>query len=497
MTHSEPFIQHCLLTPEQMSRADQAAVRHGVAGEQLMKAAGAAVARAVLARWPLGSVSVLCGPGNNGGDGFVAARLLQQAGWSVRVALMSGIDALRGDAALHARAWAGEIEPLHSEVIEGATLVIDALFGAGLSRPLTGIALDTVRHLNQSGLPVCAVDVPSGLDGASGQALGEVVRATITVSFFRKKPGHLLLPGRNLCGELYCVPIGMPDGVLDGIGLACFENHPDLWRDTYPWPRADSHKYRRGHALIVSGAAMLGAPRLASLAAARVGAGLVTLAVPPDVWPIQAAALTSVMVHALPQSGEVDDVLMDTRRNALLIGPGIGVSVHTQGQVLALIASGRPIVLDADALSAFESEPQRLLDAVHAGCVLTPHEGEFVRLFSCVGSKLERAREAAHLSGAVLVLKGADTVIAHPDGRAVINANAPPELATGGSGDVLAGLILGLLAQGMTPFDAACAAVYLHGLAAQQVGPGLIAEDLPTAMPAALRTLRAELFKEA
>lgn len=490
-------LQHCLLTPAQMGQADQAALRHGVPGEQLMKAAGAAVARAVLARWPLGSVCVLCGPGNNGGDGFVAARLLQQAGWAVRLALLGRVDALSGDAALHARAWTGAVEPLSPDVIEGATLVIDALFGAGLSRPLAGAALDTVRRLNQSGVPVCAVDVPSGLDGASGEALGEVVRATVTVSFFRKKPGHLLLPGRTLCGELHCVPIGMPDGVLDDIEVACFENHPDLWGGTYPWPQSDSHKYRRGHALIVSGNTMLGAPRLASLAAARVGAGLVTLATPPDVWPIQAAALTSVMVHALPHSGEVDDVLMDARRNALLIGPGIGVSVRTQTQVLALLASRRPIVLDADALSAFESAPQYLLDAMHAGCVLTPHEGEFSRLFACTGSKLERAREAARLSGAILVLKGADTVIAHPDGRAVINTNAPPELATGGSGDVLAGLIAGLLAQGMAPFDAACAAVYLHGLAAQQVGAGLIAEDLPVAIPAALRTLRAELFKEA
>lgn len=497
MTRSETFLQHCLLTPDEMSLADQAAIHSGVRGEQLMEAAGAAVARAVLKYWPLGAVSVLCGPGNNGGDGFVAARLLRQAGWPVRLALLGSIDALEGDAALHARAWAGEVEHLRPEVLDGATLVIDALFGAGLSRPVAGAARDMVLALNLSGLPVCAVDVPSGLDGASGQPLGEVVQADVTVTFFRKKPGHLLLPGRKLCGKLHCVPIGIPDGVLGDIEPLCFENHPDLWGSVYPWPQSDSHKYRRGHALIVSGGTMLGAPRLASLAAARVGAGLVTLASPLDVWPIQAAALTSIMVHALPQSGEVDGVLADTRRNALLIGPGIGVSARTQAQVLALLASRRPIVLDADALSAFESSPERLLDALHPCCVLTPHEGEFARLFTGVGSKLERAREAARLSGAVLVLKGADTVIAHPDGRAVINTNAPPELATGGSGDVLAGLILGLLAQGLTPFDAACAAVYLHGMAAQQVGPGLIAEDLPAAVPAALRTLRAELFKEA
>lgn len=497
MTDATTRLQHCLLTPAEMSRADRAAIRGGMAGERLMEAAGAAVARAIQVRWPLGSVLVLCGPGNNGGDGFVVARILQQAGWPVRLALLGPIGALRGDAALHARAWSGPVEPVHPDVLSGARLVVDALFGAGLSRPLAGTALETVLRLNDSGLPVCAVDVPSGLDGATGQPLGEAVRAELTVSFFRKKPGHLLLPGRTLCGELQCVPIGIPDGVLDEIEPACFENHPDLWCSVYPWPQAGSHKYRRGHALVVSGDTMLGAPRLASLAAARVGAGLVTLAAPPAVWPIQATALTSVMVHALPEGGELDEVLADTRRNALLIGPGIGVSERTRTQVLALLATRRAAVLDADALSAFESAPHRLLDVVHAQCVLTPHEGEFARLFTCSGSKLERAREAARLTGAVLVLKGADTVIAHPDGRAVINSNAPPELATGGSGDVLAGLILGLLAQGLEPFDAACAAVYLHGLAAQQVGPGLIAEDLPGVVPAALRTLRAELFKEA
>jgi NAD(P)H-hydrate epimerase len=461
-----------------------------------MEAAGAAVAHALAQRWTRGAVTVLCGPGNNGGDGFVAARHLRQEGWPVRVAVLGNMASLRGDAALQARAWAGAVEAVEPGVLDGASVVVDALFGAGLSRALKGAALDMAQALNRSGLPVCAVDVPSGLDGATGQPLGVAVRADLTVSFFRKKPGHLLLPGRTLCGELICAPIGIPDTVLEDIRPTCFENHPDLWRAAYPWPLPDSHKYRRGHVLVVGGERMLGAARLASLAAARVGAGLVTLATPPAAWPIQAAALTSIMVEALPPTGALNEVLADTRRNGLLIGPGIGVSPRTQGQVLALLARGRPIVLDADALSAFEHDTARLLDAVHADCVLTPHEGEFARLFNCTGGKLERAREAARLSGAVLVLKGADTVVAHPDGRAVINANAPPELATGGTGDVLAGMIVGLLAQGMSPFDAACAAVYLHGLVARLVGVGLMAEDLPAAMPAALRALRAEFSEE-
>lgn len=487
--------RHSLLTPREMSRADQLAVRGGMPGRQLMEEAGAAVAHAIMARWPVGPVTVLCGPGNNGGDGFVVACHLDRAGWPVRLALFGPLEALRGDAAIHAQAWSGPVERLTADVLEHASLVVDAMFGAGLSRPLEGALLHIVRCLRESGVPVCAVDVPSGLDGATGQPCPDAVCAALTVTFFRKKPGHVLLPGRMLCGELICARIGIPDDVLDEVVPACFENHPDLWREVYPWPRADGHKYRRGHALVVGGPDMPGAVRLASYGAARAGAGLVTLAVPPAVWAIQAAALTSVMVRALPETGALASLLADERLNALLIGPGMGRSDAVRTQVLELLAARRATVLDADALSAFQVGPEVLFDALHDACVLTPHEGEFARLFpTLAGSKLDRARKAARRTGAVCLLKGADTVVAHPDGRAVINSNAPPELATGGSGDVLAGLILGLLAQGLQAFDAACAAVYLHGLAAQQVGSGLIAEDLPDAIPAALRVLRKEFF---
>ncbi|CAM5222550.1 Bifunctional NAD(P)H-hydrate repair enzyme OS=Castellaniella defragrans OX=75697 GN=nnrD PE=3 SV=1 [Castellaniella defragrans] len=482
-------VRHALLTPLQMGVADRLTMASGIPGASLMAAAGAAVARAIQARWSSRPTVVLCGLGNNGGDGWIVARLLREAGWPVRVALWGDRARLEGDAAWAAGTWGGEAGPATPEALAGAALIVDALLGAGLSRAVSGALADLVAAINASPATVCAVDVPSGLDGATGQVWGVAVRADLTVTFFRRKPGHLLLPGRLLCGELICAEIGIQSAVLARVAPDTWANHPDLWRAGFPWPRAGDHKYRRGHALVVGGGTMLGASRLACVAAARTGAGLVTLAVPHGAWAIQAGALTSVMVEALPPEGGVAAAVADTRRNALLIGPGLGRSESARTQVLALLATRRPCVLDADALTSFADAPQVLLRALHARCVLTPHEGEFARLFAGEGDKLQRVSVAARISGAVVVLKGADTVIAAPDGRRVINDNAPPCLATAGAGDVLAGMTVGLLAAGMTGFEAACAAVWLHGLAAHRLGWGLLAEDLPGALPGALQIL--------
>ncbi|HEX7386806.1 MAG TPA: NAD(P)H-hydrate dehydratase [Castellaniella sp.] len=481
--------QHVLLTPTQMAAADRATIDSGIPGASLMAAAGAAVALAIRARWSSRPTVVLCGTGNNGGDGWVVARLLQEAGWPVRVALLGDRSQLQGDAAWAARAWAGGVEPARPACLVGAKLVVDALLGAGLNRVVSGAVAEMISAVNAAAVPVCAVDVPSGLDGATGQPCGAAIQADLTVTFFRRKPGHLLLPGRLLCGELVCARIGIPVAVLGAVGSETWANHPDLWRAAFPWPGSASHKYCRGHALVVGGDRLLGAGRLACLAAARIGAGLVTLAVPQSAWALQIAALTSVMVEALPADESVAAAVADLRRNALLIGPGLVRKKTAKAQVLALLATRRPCVLDAGALTAFQDEPQVLVQALHAGCVLTPHEGEFARLFALEGDKLHRAAVASRDSGAVVVLKGADTVVAAPDGRCVINDNAPPCLATAGAGDVLAGMIVGLLAAGMSAFEAACAAVWLHGLAADRLGWGLIAEDLPSALPAALQTL--------
>ncbi len=479
-----------LLTPRQMDAADRASEAAGVSGTVLMEAAGAAVAVAVGERWPMQTVTVLCGPGNNGGDGFVAARYLQAKGWPVQVALLGARDALKGDAAWAAGRWTGELAPFTPESLDGAGLVIDALFGAGLSRPIDGEALRLVEAMKARRIPICAVDVPSGLDGASGLVRGDAAPADLTVTFFRKKPGHLLYPGRGLCGDLVVADIGTPASVLQAIAPAAWENGPGLWLDGYPWPQPESHKYTRGEVLILGGEATTGASRMTAQAAARAGAGLVTLAAPAAVWSVYAAALTNAIVHSVHGDADWLALLADARRNAIAIGPGAGVGASTRQYVLDALATRRATVLDADALTSFAEAPEDLFHAIEGPCVLTPHAGEFMRLFPTAGDKLERTRNAARTSGAVVLLKGPDTVIAAPDGRAIVNANAPPQLATGGSGDVLTGFVAALLAQGMTPFDAAAAAAWLHGAAASEFGLGLVADDLPEVLPRVIQKLK-------
>jgi NAD(P)H-hydrate epimerase len=482
-----------LLTPLQMGEADRAAKASGIDGFGLMEAAGSAVAVAVGARWLMRPVTVLCGPGNNGGDGFVAARHLAAAGWPVKLALSGSRDKLSGEAAHAASLWKGALAPFSSECLEGAGIVIDAIFGAGLSRPLDGKTLAIVEALKLRRISTCAVDVPSGLDGASGTILGAAAPAELTVTFFRKKPGHLLYPGRGLCGDVEVADIGIPALVLEAIAPNTWENGPGLWLGSYPWPQPESYKYKRGEVLILGGEAITGASRMTAMAASRAGAGMVTLAAPARVWSIYATSLVDAIVHSFDGLKEFEALLADRRRNVIAIGPGAGVGASTRQFVLAALATGRAVVLDADALTSFAEAPQDLFQAIVGPCVLTPHAGEFMRLFHFEGDKLQRARSAAKQSNAVVVLKGPDTVIAAPDGRAIINCNAPAQLATGGSGDVLTGFVAALLAQGMAPFEAAAAAVWLHGAAAAEFGLGLVAEDLPNVLPRVLQKLNARL----
>lgn len=479
---------HALLAPVEMARADQAAIAGGVPGVALMAAAGRGVAEEINARWKPGTAVVLCGPGNNGGDGFVVAQCLHEFGWRVRVALLGDMKSLTGDAAWHAAQWQGPMERLDVSVLGEADLVVDALFGAGLTRDVAGVAADVLAEVARRKLPVCAIDVPTGVDGATGAVRGLAVQADLTVTFFRKKPGHVLFPGRTLCGELQVKDIGIPDGVLKDVVPSTFENAPDLWLNNFPWPVNDAHKYQRGHVLVNGGGRMTGAARLVALAAARIGTGLVTVAAPAEAWPIYAAALTSIMVESL-SDGDLAPALEDKRRNAIVIGPGAGVNEHTRRNVLAAAATGRSLVLDADALTVFQDAPEQLFSALRGPCVLTPHDGEFQRLFRVEGDRLTRARYAARKSASVVVLKGPDTVIAEPGGRAVINTRASAWLATAGAGDVLAGMVAGLLAQGMPVFEAACAAVWLHGTAGKLAGPGLMSEDLPGLLPHVLGQL--------
>jgi NAD(P)H-hydrate epimerase len=490
-----------VLTTAQMAAADQAAVRDGVAGIALMEAAGAQIVAAIEARFEAQPVAVLCGPGNNGGDGFIAARLLRERGWSVRVALLGDREALAGDAKLAAQRWEGDgegdVAPLSPDILTGTTLVIDALFGAGLNRAPDGAAAQTLQAICDRAM--VAVDIPSGISGDSGADLAALAdpdrptpTADLTVSFFRAKPGHYLLPGRARCGALALGDIGITDDVLDAIAPAIARNDPALWRPTFPIPEPHQHKYSRGHLLVAGGAEMLGAGRLATRAAQRAGAGMVTLASPHSAAPLYRVSLDSAVVRAFRDTKTFVDMVEEERVSACLIGPGLGEgTVAAREKVLAALRTGKPVVLDADALSLFEGGAQLLFDSVRGPVILTPHEGEFRRLFPdladlSAGSKVDRVRAAAKRAGAVVLLKGYDSVIAAPDGRVVINTNAPAWLASAGSGDVLAGFAGGLMAQFMPPFEAACAAAWLQGAAGAAVGPGLVADDLPERLPAVL-----------
>ena len=496
-----------LLTTAEMNQAERLTIVAGTTGRRLMARAGRAVADAcqpLLRPTARARVLVLCGPGNNGGDGFVAACALRDAGHDVVVGASTDIASLKGDALAAARDWGGPVAPVEEAEIDAADLVVDALFGAGLSRPLEGAVRDAVDAVNAAGKPVVAVDVPSGVNGDTGQDLGGAVHATTTVTFFRLKPGHLLQPGRSRCGAIVLGDIGIAASALDAIRPRAFQNAEALWRGDFPFPGDSSHKYTRGHAVVLSGAMpTLGAARLAARGAARIGAGLVTVASPGNALAAHAAQLTSIMLRPCDGPEALTDLLADGRKNAVIMGPGLGVGAETRRLVEAALASpakgeGRGFILDADALTSFSGDARALAALVARASgpvVVTPHDGEFGRLFSAEGnafrgpSKLERARAGAARLGAVLVLKGDDTIVAAPDGAAAINEGRAPWLATAGSGDVLAGMIGGLVAQRMPVFEAACAAVHLHAAAARSFGPGLISEDIPEALPAVLRLL--------
>lgn len=495
-----------LLTPADMGEADRMTIAAGTPGIVLMEAAGHAVADEVLsfARSP-GRIAVLCGPGNNGGDGFVAARVLAERGYAVKLGLLGRREALGGDAAIAAGHYMGEILPAGGVDLQGTDGVVDSVFGGGLARDVGGEARAIVELINayaHAGGRVVAVDVPSGLDGATGKVRGVAVEATSTVTFFRLKPGHLLEPGHALCGNIRLADIGIPASTLSLIAPKTFINSPVLWRSALPRLGPGSHKYSRGAVLVLSGPAhQTGAARLAARAALRVGAGLVSLASPMESVAVNAAHATAVMVAPFAGRQGFELLLADERRRAVAIGPGAGVGPELRRLVTVALtrpAEARTVVIDADALTSFAGEAAKLGALIARGghaVIMTPHEGEFAKLFAGASGvavdedKLARARAAAQLTGAVVILKGPDTVVAAPDGRASIGWNLPPTLATAGSGDVLTGFVAGLAAQGVPAFEAAAAAVWLHGASARAFGPGLISEDLPEVLPGVLREL--------
>jgi hydroxyethylthiazole kinase-like uncharacterized protein yjeF len=496
-----------LLLPAEMAEADRRAADAGpFDGVGLMRNAGQAVAALVLARYPSAArVHVLAGPGNNGGDGYVVARLLNESGVAVSL-WASGKPRIGSDAAVAAMEC-----PLRAQALAGfdgrpGDLVVDALYGAGLSKPLGGVDAEAVEKVSALGLPVVAVDLPSGVSGMSGAVLGSAFRAEVTVTFARKKPGHLLLPGREMCGEVVLADIGIGDAVIASLGVKTFANEPDLWREALPAPAVDAHKYKRGHVgVFCGGPGSTGAARLSATAAARCGAGAVTVLSPGSAMQVNAVHLTAIMLRRVDDGADLSAFRVERRPSAFVLGPGFGVGEKARAFAFAALGSGAEpdgtriegLVLDADGITSFKDEPDALFAAAadsRTALVLTPHDGEFSRLFPDLAadknlSKLDRARKAAARAHGTVVCKGPDTVIAAADGRAAINANGAPWLATAGSGDVLAGIVAGLLAQGMPAFEAACAAVWMHGEAGSRFGPGLIAEDLPLALVPVLRAL--------
>lgn len=475
-----------IVTVAEMAAIDAAAARLGTPTRTLMENAGRAVAEVIASRFDPQPTAVLCGPGNNGGDGWVAARHLRTQGWPVWVESTTPKEMLRGDAADSAAAWEGETRAIGADS-PIADLFVDALFGAGLSRPLEGDVERLARTLPYE--RVVAVDVPSGIQGDTGKALGEAhFKAALTITFVRKKLAHVLYPSRSHCGEIVVADIGAPDAAIDEQGVTLWENHPTLW--TLPWPHAESHKHARGHVMVASGGrARSGAARLAARAALRVGAGLVTVSSPADAMAENAAQLTAIMLTEASDEAAFADIAH--RASCVVIGPGFGLSdQHHDRLDAALEVRDRcPFVIDADALNLLSP----ITRGFNEGDVLTPHVGEFRRAFpgllSNTLNRVEATRAAAAYARCVVLLKGPDTVIAAPDGRAVVCGGGVPFLATAGSGDVLAGLIAGLIVQGMQSFQAAAAAQWLHCASAERVGPGLVSEDIPERLPDVLSAL--------
>jgi len=496
-----------VLTAAQMRASEAREIGSGrTTGQALMERAGAGALAAALELWPdlataPGRAVVLCGPGNNGGDGYVVARLLDRRGWSVTVAHFGPEAPAGSDAAAARAAWPGPAQPFDAGAVtddlRDADLAVDALFGTGLTRGLpAGIA--PLREGWQVARRKLALDLPSGLSSDTGRDLGGALAADLTATFHTPKPGHYLADGPDLCGRLAVVPIGLP-APGQGVRLA--------GPDRAALAKRGGHKYESGHLLVLGGGpGRGGAARMAARAGLRIGAGLVTLSVPPDAVPENAARLDAVMLRPLRDARALSRMLQgDARLNALCLGPGLGAgddgAEASRALVLAALDARRATVLDADALTVFADTPHRLFEALHPQAVLTPHGGEFARLFpdlarrmvddGATWSKVDAAVAAARRAGCTILLKGADTVIADAAGEVRLAAaaygRAAPWLATAGAGDVLAGLIAGLLARGVPPLAAAENAAWLHVEAALALGPGLIAEDLPEALPAALR----------
>lgn len=506
----------------QMYAADAITIDKGISGIELITTAAQAVSKSIISKYRFKNVVVVCGSGNNGSDGFAVASILLNAGYTVTV-VFTGDERdfynLSGDTKIAAMEWRGETLFANTDTtFDNADLIVDAMLGAGINRAPSARYAMLITLINKAKKTVISIDLPTGVCGDTGKIFASAVNANMTVTFFRKKPAHLLLPGKEHCGELVLCDIGIDASVLLDLKPVLYENNPALWLDRYPFPDAKTHKYKRGHALVMSGERYTtGAARLAAAAALRIGAGVVTLGSPTNAMDVNAMHLTEIMQVEIDDETTLSTLLQDRRFKSFTLGPGLGYGERAISYVCAALEVNRSsacaIVLDADALSSFEQNPDVLFNAIKTSnkpVVMTPHTGEFLRLFNMtarsldteLSSKVELTKQASAKSGAIIVYKGHDTVIACPDGTAVVNTNAPSWLATAGSGDVLAGTICGLLGQGLaleesnhqdsilTAFHLTCAAVWIHAQAANLFGIGLIAGDIHRTYPQVLSQLQ-------
>ncbi len=494
---SQPEISassHLLLSAAEMRRVEEAAIAAGRSGFALMQEAGKGVAGILRRDYDARrSAIILCGPGNNGGDGFVAATELRRVGWRVVILADRERAAYRGEAGEAVALWVGEIRPLTIAALRDAlaeeprALILDALFGIGLTRDLDRRYGEIMDLAKIAGRPIIAIDIPSGIDADSGALRGFALPATRTITFGWAKPGHFLAPGEGHTGLLEILPLGFRPEWGKASGAKLWRNDPDLWREDHPYPQAEDHKYSRGLGLILARSAMFGAGLLAARAARRIGAGMIAMGAPTAIHSALIAAQPGLIVKKLESGEDVPALLAEPRYRAILVGCGSPADGEARAMALGALAGDPPVIVDGGGLSAFAEKPGDLFARLRPDCVLTPHDGEFAALFpdlAVLPDRLQATRAAAERSGACVLRKGRISLFAAPDGRAVIAPPAPADLATAGSGDVLAGILLGLMAQKMPSFSALGAALFAHGAAARHCGPRLIAEDLPEALRA-------------
>lgn len=491
-----------LLTPKEMGQADQLAViSRGYESYHLMLNAAQAVGNVILEKYNNSQrVAVICGPGNNGGDGYAVAEFLKARGYQA-ICFSCGQPRIGSDAHKAFADWSGTTLNIDALVFSEFDLIVDALYGAGLGRGLDEKTEALVKKINASGTPVVAIDLPSGIFGRDGSVHTIAVKATYTVTFFRLKPGHVCYPARAYCGDIILRDIGIMSDVLKDICPNTSVNLPKMWLHDWPVLDYDMHKYSKGHVVVFSGPAiMTGAARLAAYAAARSGAGLVTILSPQDALSVHESHLTSVMLKEMGSDANVLSFFQQRKVKTAVLGPGFGAMDRAFTLIKTILAKQdclETIVLDADALTAIADKTDEIFELIKQSTVkvvLTPHEGEFRRIFPKIASKsnsprIDKAREAALKSGATVVYKGADSMIASPDGRLSITVNGTPFLATAGSGDVLSGIMGGLLVQGMPVYEAVCAGNWMHAECGRQAGIGAIADDLITQIPSILQNL--------